>query len=63
MILNSAFQRIHHYVVVFESYGDIIKTQERVACNSNSLHYHEVNDIEIFILLEFYSSSMKLLVI
>ena len=47
MILNSAFARIHRYVVVFESYGDIIEIQERVACSSNSLH--EVNDIEIFI--------------
>ena len=51
MILNSAFARIHRYVVVFESYGDIIEIQERVACSSNSLfsHYHEVNDIEISI--------------
>ena len=43
MILNSAFARIHRYVVVFESYGDIIEIQERVC------RYHEVNDIEIFI--------------
>ena len=38
MILNSAFARIHRYVVVFESYGDIIEIQERVACSSNSLY-------------------------
>ena len=37
MIPNSAFVRIHRYVVVFESYGDIIEIQERVACSSNSL--------------------------
>ena len=38
MILNSAFARIHHYVVVFESYGDVIKIQERAACCSNSFY-------------------------